>query len=213
MSIRPNNTTIYDVFSGARASNKSGKKWSHGTNINYSFSLSKKWFSTIGLGYFKQSFGVKRGFDFYEPNIVTRLFYTTKEYSYKTLHYFGGFGYSINLKKNIGKIFPLQTEIRLATIANFYNSTEQVFDNGGYHDPYYGNPQIRKSSYFYGSSIQVKGGILRPLSKKIKIGVDLIIPVYNKFRKDKIFKENVNEYHRVKFSIGSAINLIYKLKK
>lgn len=208
-----NNTKIYDVYSGARARNKTGKAWSNGTNANYTFGLTKKLFATIGLGYFNQRFGISRGFDFYEPNVVTGLFYTTKKYSYKSFNYFGGVGYRVILKKANGKILPVNSEVRFSAIGNFYHTFQQEFlHNFGGNFLGNPNPQKRKSSYIYGTSIHLKGGIVRPVYKKLKIGIDLVVPVYHRLRKDEIFKENTTEYHGVNFSIGTSINLIYNLK-
>lgn len=208
-----NNTTIYDTYSGARASNKTGNAWSYGTNANYSFGLTKKLFVAVGLGYFNQRFGVNRGFDFYEPNNVTGLFYTTKKYSYKSFNYFGGIGYRVKIKKIKGKIIPVNSEVRFSAIANFYNTFQQEFQHD-FGANFLGNPnpQTRNNSYQYGTTIQLKAGVVRPIYKKFKIGIDLVMPVYNKLRKDEIFKENPQEYHGVNFSIGASVNLIYNLK-
>lgn len=206
-----NKTTVFDIYSGARAGNKTGKAWSNGTNVNYSFGLRKNVFASIGIGYFNQRFDIHRGFNFYEPNVVTSLFYTTKNYAYKSINYFGGIGYQLKIKK--GKVLPVNSEARVSIIGSFYNTFQQEFDNGGYHDPYYGNPEIRKRSYKYGSSIQLRGGIVRSVYKRFKIGIDLILPIYSRLRKDEIFKENTTEYHGINFSIGTSINLIYNLKK
>lgn len=185
-----NTTTIYDSYSGTRSSSKTGNAWSYGTNANYSVSLTQKLFVTVGLGYFNQRFGVNRGFDFYEPNVVTGLFYTTKKYSYKSFTYFGGFGYQVKIKKENGKIIPLNSELRFSAIANFYNSFQQEFQHD-FGANFLGNPnpQTRKNSYQYGTTIQLKAGIVRPVYQKFKIGLDLVLPVYNRLCKDEILKK------------------------
>jgi hypothetical protein len=208
-----NNTTIYDIYSGARAKNKTGNAWSYGTNANYSFCLTKKLFATVGLGYFSQRFGIGRGFDFYEPNVATNLFYTTKNYSYKSFQYFGGIGYRVKIKKTNGIIIPLNSEVRFSAIASLCNTFQQEFQHD-FGENFLGNPnpQTRNNSYQYGTTIQLKAGIVRPVYKKFNIGIDLVVPVYNRLHKDEIFKENPREYHGVNFSIGTSINLIYNLK-
>ncbi len=208
-----NKTTIYDVYSGARAADKSGNALSYGTNASYSFGLGKKLFATLSLGYFNQRFGIKRGFDFYEPNVVTGLFYTTKSYSYKSLNYFGGIGYQVKIKRVNRKILPVNSEVRFYAIVNFYNSFQQEFQHDFewnlFENP---NPQIRQRSYHYGTSFYLKGGIVRPVYEKLKIGIDMVVPVYNRLRKDEIFRESTSEYHGINLSIGTSINLIYTLK-
>ncbi|MCZ2140391.1 MAG: hypothetical protein LC096_03275 [Bacteroidia bacterium] len=207
-----NSTTIYDTYNGARAKDKSGKAWSNGTNLNYSFGLSKKLFANIGFGYFNQRFGIHRGFDFYEPNVVTGLFYTTKTYSYKSFNYFGGVGYRIKVKSKNENILSVNSEIRFSAIANFFYTFQQEFQHDfGENFLENPNPQIRKRSYQYGTSVHLKGGISRPIYRKIKIGVELTVPVYNRLRKDEIFRENTSEYHGINFAIGTSINLIYSL--
>jgi hypothetical protein len=205
-----NNTTILDVYYGARAKNKAGHAWSYGINANYSIGITKEVFANVGLGYFNQRFGISRGFEFYEPNIETKLFYTTKDYSYQTVNYFGGIGYRVKIKKVFGKILPKIPELRFSAIANLYYTFQQIFEHdfGGilFGNP---NPQVRKDSYQYGNSIHLKAGIAMPIYKKFKIGIDLVMPVYSRLHKDVIFKENPLEYHNFNFSIGTSVNLIY----
>jgi hypothetical protein len=207
-----NETTIFDTYSGTRATNKTGQSWSYGTSINYSHGLSKNVYANIGLGYFNQRFGIHRGFDFYEPNVATGLFYTTEYYSYKALHYFGGLGYRKNISQKHKKILPLNSEIRLLALYNIFNTFQQVFRHD-YGSDLFGNPnpQIRKSKYRYGSSLTLKGELVSPVGKKLKAGLDLVFPVYNRWRKDVIFKEDAEGYHGTDFSFGTSINLIYNL--
>jgi hypothetical protein len=209
-----NKTTIYDTYSGARASNKTGKAWSNGINVNYSFGINKYLFANVGIGYFNQRFGIQRGFDFFEPNVTTGLFYSTKKYAYKSFHYFGGMGYRKIIASKSKGIIPQNSEFRFLALFNLFNTFQQVFQHD-FNGNLFGNPnpQIRKLNYQYGSSVFLKAGIVRPIFKHFKLGIDLLLPVYNKWRKDEIFKENTNEYHGADFSIGTSLNLIYNLKK
>ena len=60
----------------------------------------KIFFARIGVGYFKQKFGINRPFDFDETGgPSSNLLYFTKYYSYSTLNYFGGVGYQLIFKK------------------------------------------------------------------------------------------------------------------
>lgn len=207
-----NKTTIYDTYSGARASNKTGQSWSYGTSIHYSHGLTKHVYANIGIGYFNQRFGIHRGFDFYEPNTATALFYTTEYYSYQSLHYFGGLGYRKYISQQYKKSLLLNSEIRLLALYNIFNTFQQVFrhDFGGdlLGNP---NPQIRKNKYHYGSSLTLKGGLVIPAGRKFKAGLDLVFPVYNRWRKDAIFKEDASTFHGTDLSFGTSINLIYNL--
>ncbi|MET0635304.1 MAG: hypothetical protein ABWZ25_04715 [Chitinophagaceae bacterium] len=207
-----NKTAIFDAYSGARSSRKTGQAWSYGTNINYSHSFYKNVYANIGLGYFHQRFGIHRGFDFEEPTTATGLFYNTDNYSYKTLQYFGGLGYSKRIARQNKKIIPGNSEIRLLVLYNIFNTYQQMFQHefeGNFlNNP---NPQIRKSKYYYGSSLTVKGGLVSPVVKRIKVGIDLVVPVYNRWRKDAIFREDPDKYHGTDFSFGTSINFIYDL--
>lgn len=208
-----NKTTIYDTYSGARASNKTGTAISNGINLNYSKTIYKNFYAKIGFGYFKQKFGIHRGFDFEQPVVSAKVFYTTKYYSYYLIHYFGGIGYNKVISKNRGKILPKNSGFRFLVIYNFFNTYKQDFkhdfDRNLLGNP---NPQIRKDNYSFGSSIGLQAGINRPVYKNFGIGLDILLPVYNNWRKDKIFKENMSEFHGSDFSIGTSINLIYNLK-
>jgi hypothetical protein len=211
-----NKTTVYDIYSGARAGNKTGKAWSNGVNLNYSRTLHKNFYAKIGIGYFKQKFGIHRGFDFEQPVASTNLFYTTKYYTYHSLNYFGGIGYNKLFSKNHGKILPKNSGLRFLAIYSFYSTYKQEFkhdfDGNLFGNP---NPQIRKDSYSHGNSIVLQAGINRPIIKNFAIGLDLLFPIYNKWRKDRIFRENMNEFHDSdlsNFSIGTSFNLIYNIK-
>jgi hypothetical protein len=208
-----NNTTVYDAYSGARATNKSGTSVSSGINLNYSKTLYKNFYAKIGIGYFKQKFGIHRGFDFEQPNVVTGLFYTTKYYAYRSLNYWGGIGYNKLFMRNHGKILPKNSGFRVLVVYNFYATYKQEFkhdfDGNLFGNP---NPQIRKENYSLGNSLGLQAGFNRPLFKKVGIGIDLLLPIYNKWRKDRIFRENINEFYGSNFSIGTSLNLIYNFK-
>ena len=208
-----NKTTIYDIYSGARAKNKTGTALSRGINLNYSKTIYKNFYAKIGIGYFNQKFGVHRGFDFEETVTGTRLFYSTQYYSYHTLNYLAGMGYSILLSKNKSKILPKNSAFRLLALYNIYNTYKQEFKHDGNFSGGNINPQIRKENYSLGNSIILQAGINRPLHKNFSTGLDILLPVYSKWRKDFIFRENMNEFHGSGFSIGSSINFIYHLNK
>ncbi|MEQ1798608.1 MAG: hypothetical protein ABL872_11700 [Lacibacter sp.] len=209
-----NKTTVYDSYSGARAADKSGTAISNGINLTYSKTIYKNLYGKIGIGYFKQKFGIHRGFDFEQTVATTNLFYSTKYYSYHSFNYFGGVGYNKILSKNKSKILPQNSALRLLAVYNFFNTYKQEFKHDFDNDNLFGNinPQIRKESYSLGNSIILQAGILRPIFKNFGIGLDLLVPVYNKWRKDKIFRENTDEFHGSDFSVGTSINLIYNIK-
>lgn len=208
-----NKTTVYDIYSGARARNETGTAISNGVNLNFSRTVYKNFYAKIGIGYFKQKFGIHRGFDFKETVISTRLFYNTKYYFYHTLNYFGGIGYSTSLLKDHGKILPKSSGFRFLAVYNIFDTYKQEFKHD-FTGNFLGNPnpQIRKDNYSLGSSIVLQAGVNRPLHKNFGIGLDVLVPVYNRWRKDKIFKEDMEEFHGSDLSIGTSVSLIYRIK-
>lgn len=208
-----NRTTVFDSYSGTRARNETGQAWSQGTDLACSFGLTKKLYGTVGLGYFNQRFQIQRGFDFLEPNVATGLFYATKKYDYKSISYHGGIGYRLFIKGKRQVLLSPGSELRLTAIVQGHNTFQQTFQHQ-YSSDFLGNPnpQKRKERYHYGFSVVAKAGLVRPVSNRFKIGLDLLVPVFNQWRKDRIFRESTNEYHSADFVVGTAINIIYNLQ-
>ncbi len=201
-----NQTTIFNIIAGAGAKEKTGTALSNGININYSKSIYKGLYAKVGIGYFKQKFGIIRGFDFKETVVLTGLGYSTKYYQYKNLQYSLGIGYNKLLTKNY--------VIKLCATYNYLNTFQQEFRHA-FADDLFGNtnPQIRKESYHFGSYFNLEGGVSKKVYKNFSVGLDILFPVYTKWRKDEIFREDVNEFYKSNFSIGTSINLIYSFNK
>lgn len=200
-----NKTTIFNSYSGARAKDITGTALSNGINLNYSRSIYKNFHAKVGIGYFKQKFGIIRGFDFKETVITTGLGYSTKYYQYKNLQYTLGIGYNKLLTKNY--------VIKLCATYNYLNTFQQEFRHtlsGALGNT---NPQIRKENYYFGSYFNLEGGVSKKVYKKFSVGLDILFPVYIKWRKDEIFREDFNEFYGSDFSIGTSINLIYSFNK
>ena len=199
-----NKTTIFNSYSGARAKNITGEAISNGINLNYSRTIYKSFFAKVGVGYFKQKFGIQRPFDFEETGgITTNLLYHTKYYAYHNIHYSVGIGYCKPLNKKYSGNF--------LAVYNFFNTYKQEFDNGGYTSVFYGNPQVRKEKYAFGNSVVLQAGLSRHLYKRFGIGLDVLLPIFNKWRKDAIFREDTNEFYGSNLSIGTSLNFIYQL--
>lgn len=192
-----NTTEIYNSYSGARAKNISGCAMSYGANLTYSKNIYKSFFATIGIGYFMQKFGIKRPFDYNDP--ATNLLYWTDNYYYQCLQYIGGIGYNHTLNKNY--------QLTGTLTYNQFNTFRQVFK------PDWGSPdaQVENKKYSFGKSIIISGGVNRTLTKRLSIGINILFPVYNQWRKDIIFRENANEFHDSKIVIGAAITASFSL--
>ena len=106
------------------------------------------------------------------------------------MNYFAGMGYRVKIKKAKGIILPVNSELRFSALANFYHRFQQEFQHD-FGPNFLGNrnPQTRKTSYQYGTTIQFKAGIVRPVYNKFKIGIDLLMPFYNRLSKHEIFRE------------------------
>src|ERR1035437_5185050 len=66
-----------------------GNAISYGLNINYSRALYKSFYGKIGVGYFKQTFGIKRPFNYDSP---IQFGWATRSYNYYNAHLYGGSG-------------------------------------------------------------------------------------------------------------------------
>ena len=64
-----------------------GKCISWGINLNYSKSIYKNLFGIVGIGYYKQSFGIERPFNYITPDSTKPIVYT-KKYVYNSVHVF-----------------------------------------------------------------------------------------------------------------------------
>ena len=201
-----NKTTIFNSYSGARAKDITGEAVSSGLNLNYSRTIYKNLFGRIGVGIFKQKFGIVRPFDFDETGgTSTNILYSTKYYSYSNFNYFGSLGYNWDLKKHYA--------VRLLASYNFFDTYRQEFRHDfatSYSIYGHTNPQIREKNYKFGTSIFVQPSIKKDINKNFGIELSLVLPVYNKWRKDIIFREDMNEFYGSNFSIGGILNLIYK---
>lgn len=201
-----NKTTILNSYSGARAKDITGNALSSGININYSRSIFKDFYTKIGIGYFKQKFGVQRPFDLKQTVVTASILYSTKYYLYKNLHYFFGLGYEKALRHDYNLHFCLTY--------NRFDTYNQEYKHN-FSDDYLGNinPQIEKQNYHFGQSLISQFGVSKKMYKNYKIGLDLLVPLKNKWRKDEIFREDSNEFYGSGFSIGGSINLIYSFNK
>ncbi len=201
-----NKTTIFNVYSGARAKNITGEAFSSGFNLNYSRTIYKNFFARVGVGLFNQRFEIVRPFDFDQTGgALTKILFSTKYYSYSTLNYSGGIGYNWDLKKY---------KLRLIGLYNLFTTYKQEFrsDASDIFTSTYGhtNPQIRKDKYTFGHSVFMQLAIKRNLGKNFGIELSAVLPLYTKWKKDEIFKEDTNAFYSPDASLGGAFSFIYQ---
>jgi len=176
----------------------SGKATSYGLNIDYSHPLYKGIYGKLGVGYFKQNFGIIRPFRYDSP---VDLLYSTDSYHYDNVQLFGGIGY----KWNVSKLILLNGNLTY----NQYYSYRQKYIN---HSPV--PSQVNHKSISLGRMINLSLGGEKEISKKISIGVSSIFPVFTHWNDDEIF---INNYYssdeqqiaRNKFSAGIVVSCNY----
>ena len=179
-----------------------GKGTSYGVNINYSRSIYKNLFGIVGIGYFNQSFGIVRPFNFTAPDGTKPGVYT-KTYAYNNIHFFIGLGYKMNVSKNLS--------IKGAALYNLYNSYRQKYAPSNF---FVGINQINHKSLSIGNIINLNLGVEKQVTKKISIGIDLLLPLSTRWNNDEIFfklgySNDEQQIARNKFSIGTMVSCRY----
>lgn len=177
---------------------RSGNAISYGLNINYSYPFYKSVYGKIGVGYFKQTFGIIRPFNYDSP---IQFGWATNSYNYYNAHLYGGIGYKRAVSKGIF--------INGNVTYNQYYSFRQKYINGS---PV--SSQVNHKSIGIGRMVNFNIGVKRNIAQKISFGVDAILPVSTHWNSDEIFINNgysTNEQQiaRNKFSIGAAISCYY----
>ncbi len=124
-----------------------GKGMSYGININYSRTVYKNLFGVLGIGYFRQVFGIERPFNYITPDGTKPMVYT-KAYIYNTVHLIAGIGYQ---KKLNGVL-----SVKGIASYNWYNSYRQKYSPG---NVFVGNSQINHKSIALGNMINLSMGI------------------------------------------------------
>lgn len=182
-----------------RRKEPSGEALSYGINLQYSKSIYKNIFGTVGIGYFNQVFGIKRPIDYRMPNIPDILIFS-KFYAYNSFHFFAGLGY----KQSLGQKFALKGQ---ATY-NLYHSFRQRYTPTITN---FGGNQINKDSFGLGRMVNLHIDLERKLSKNISVGLGLIVPVLVEWKDDDTMFYKLgygDDEQRIaynKFSIGTNL--------
>lgn len=56
-------------------------------------------------------------------------------------------------------------------------------------------------------------GINRNLGDRFSVGLNILVPVFVRWRNDKIFKDDPSTFYNPKFRLGTSISITYNLKK
>lgn len=181
-----------------------GTSLGYGVNLNYSFRPAfmikdKHILLNIGAGYFKQRFDLVRPFDYVSP--LQPIFYTDF-YSYHCWQLSAGLTYNYPLSKN----YFLSGNL----CYNWLNSFRQEYTPTSNHG--YGElTQVNHNRIDFGNTLMLALGLNRNLGKRFSFGLNVLVPLYIRWRNDKIFKDDPTEFSHPKFSLGLNISVVYYL--
>jgi hypothetical protein len=185
---------------------KSGSALGYGIQIRYTFQLkhiirSKNIFLNIGTGYFKQRFDIKRPFDYNSP---LEPIYYTDHYSYHCWQGLLGLSYSHTLRKN----YFLSGGLTYSILHSFRQDYTPTYSSG---TDFF--TQINYKKMNFGKIACLSAGLHKYLGKRFSIGLELLMPVYTRWRNDKIFRDNPSTFYNPTFSLGSYLSISYRLKE
>lgn len=174
-------------------------------NLNYSFHptlliKNKNILVNIGVGYFNQQFNVRRPFDYSSP--LQPVFYTDN-YVYYGLQGILGLSYRYTTG---GKYFLL---------ANLSYSWMHSFRQEYTPTSNYGYGELTQTNYNqidFGNILILAVGLNRNLGDKIALQLNVLAPLYTRWRNDKIFKDDTSTFSHPRLSLGFSIGVAYNLK-
>jgi hypothetical protein len=200
----PNNWSPSTAIS--RQNQFNGTTLGYGANLNYSFSPSfltrdRHFHLTIGVGYLKQRFDLRRPFDYVSP--LKPIFYTDF-YSYHCWQLSAGLTYN----------YPLSEHYFLSgnLSYNWLNSFRQEYtptSNAGYGEL----TQVNKNRIDFGNTLMLTIGLNRRFANRYSLGLNALVPLYIRWRNDVIFKDDPTKYFDPKFSLGLSISVCYYLDR
>ncbi len=185
-----------------------GSAFGYGVNINYTFQprlviKDKHFFVNIGTGYFNQRFDVSRPFNY---NSFLFIPYYTDHYAYQCLNFSVGLTYKYPLGKKyflISDLFYYQLNSFRQSYTPTYSSPNRGFD---------GFTQFNSDKINFGRMISLSLGVKRDLGQRLYLGVQIVSPVYTRWRNDNIFDDDPSTFSSPGFSLGTSITIGYHLK-
>lgn len=181
-----------------------GTSLGYGVNLNYSFwpsflTRNRYLLLNIGVGYFKQRFDLQRPFDYVSP--LQPIFYTDF-YSYHCWQLSAGLTYNHPLSEH----YFLSGNLSY----NWLNSFRQEYTPTSNHG--YGElTQVNNNRIDFGNNLMLTIGLSRRLANKYSLGLNVLVPLYIRWRNDKIFKDDPTKYFNPKFSLGLSMSVAYYL--
>ena len=180
-----------------------GSAIGYGANLNYQFRLGalikdENFKVSIGAGYFNQQFHVTRPFNYSSPIYIG---FFTEKYAYHCLQ--GSLGLAYNFKLNLK--YSITNQLNYNWFHSFNQKYTPTYED---YPSEYTNSQIN-----FGSTLLLSIGVLRTMGKNFSAGVGIVVPLFTKWRNDKIFEDDPNTFSHPEFSLGVSISLVYHLKK
>ncbi|WP_339700966.1 hypothetical protein [Algoriphagus aquimarinus] len=184
-----------------------GSTFGYGVNLNYAFQprliiKDKHFFVNIGAGYFNQRFDVSRPFNY---NSFIYIPYYTDHYAYQCLSLSVGLTYEYSLGKKYsltGDLFYYQLYSFRQSYTPTYSSPNRGFD---------GFTQFNSDKINFGRMISLSLGVKRSLGQRLSLGVQVVSPVYTRWRNDNIFDDDPSTFSHPGFSLGTSITIAYHL--
>lgn len=202
-----NKVKVKDNWTPSTAPNykeyRTGSALGYGVNLSYSFRpkfiiKDERFSANIGVGYFSQRFNIKRPFNYNSPLFM--IFYTD-HYTYQCLNGTVGLSYNyVFLKKYI------VIGNAMYSILHSFRQTYTPTASNSYI-------QINKHNVDFGRIAYLNVGISRYLGERCSVGLNLSVPIYTRWRNDKIFDDDPTTFYRPELSLGSSINVTYQLGK
>jgi hypothetical protein len=183
-----------------------GSNW--GTAITYKIPTSRKATYRLGLGYYKYSFnrikshntrsgkGKSRHVDDYSPpgGFTPSFPFTTDKYWYNTV------SLDLGMEKKVGVDLGLEFNYGFE-ISNYFSFSQKYhirFPNPS------GVNHIRDEFRYFGLSAKLITGLRKKIGN-VTIGPNIILPIFDNWRKDDMFTDEKKSESRSKWSQGVAV--------
>ena len=153
------------------------------------------------MGYLKQRFNIERPFNYDSP--LQPIFYTD-HYSYHCFQDIIGLGYK----------YPLKDKFSLAANASYswLKTFRQNYTPRSNHG--YGKlTQTNNLQLDFGHVIMFELGAQRQSGNKFSVGLNILAPIYMRWRNDIIFNDNPSEFSNPKLSLGFSLITKYRIEQ
>lgn len=179
-----------------------GTATGYGASLSYSFRpafliKNPRISLNAGAGYFTQRFDMRRPFDYISP--MQPIFYTD-HYTYHCWHWSAGLTYKQPLNEN----YFLSGNLSYTWLRSF---RQEYTPTNGHAS------QDNRRPIDFGNLLVLALGINRKLGNRFSAGLDVLLPLYVRWRNDRIFKDDPARFSRPSFSPGLGIHVSYRLKK